>query len=47
MDASMVSHMKAIEDENRRLKRIQADLSIQTIGSRKPWGTSSSAISAP
>jgi putative transposase len=29
MDASMVSHMKAIEDENRRLKRMLADLSMQ------------------
>ncbi len=25
----MVSHMKAIEDENRRLKRMLADLSMQ------------------
>lgn len=29
MDASMVSQMKAIEDENRRLKRMYADLSMQ------------------
>jgi putative transposase len=29
MDASMVSRMKAIEDENRRLKRMYADLSMQ------------------
>ena len=29
MDASMVSQMKAIEDENRRLKRMSADLSMQ------------------
>jgi putative transposase len=28
-DASMVSQMKAIEDENRRLKRMYADLSMQ------------------
>lgn len=27
MDASMVSQMKALEDENRRLKRMFADLS--------------------
>ncbi len=29
MDASMVSQMKALEDENRRLKRMFADLSMQ------------------
>ena len=29
MDASMVSQIKAIEDENRRLKRMYADLSMQ------------------
>lgn len=29
MDASMMSQMKAMEDENRRLKRMYADLSMQ------------------
>ena len=29
MDASIVSQMKAIEDENPRLKRMYADLSMQ------------------
>lgn len=29
MDASMMSRMKALEDENRRLKRMYADLSMQ------------------
>lgn len=29
MDASMVSQMKATEEENRRLKRMYADLSMQ------------------
>ena len=29
MDASMVSQMKAMEDENRRLKLMYADLSMQ------------------
>ena len=29
MDASMVSSMKAIEDENRRLKKMSAELSMQ------------------
>jgi hypothetical protein len=28
-DASLISQMKAIEDENRRLKRMYADLSMQ------------------
>ena len=29
MDASMVSQMKAIKEENRRLKRMYAELSMQ------------------
>ncbi len=29
MDASLISQMKVIEDENRRLKRMYADLSMQ------------------
>ena len=29
MDASMMSQMKALEDENRRLKRMFADLGMQ------------------
>lgn len=29
MDASLMSQMKALEDENRRLKRMYADLSMQ------------------
>ena len=29
MDVSLISQMKAIEDENRRLKRVYADLSMQ------------------
>ncbi len=29
MDASMMSQMRALEDENRRLKRMFADLSMQ------------------
>ncbi len=31
MDASMISQMKAMEDENRRLKRMYADLSMRLI----------------
>jgi putative transposase len=30
MDASMMLRLKELEDENRRLKRMYADLSIQT-----------------
>ena len=29
MDASMISQMKSIEDENRRLKKMFAELSMQ------------------
>ena len=29
MDASMINQMKQLEDENRRLKRMYADLSMQ------------------
>ena len=29
MDASLISQMKSMEDENRRLKRMYADLSMQ------------------
>ena len=29
MDASMISHMKALEDENRRLKKMYADVQLQ------------------
>ena len=29
MDASMISQMKALEDENRRLKKMYADMSMQ------------------
>ena len=47
MDASMVSQMKAIEEENRRLKRIYADLSMQNDLLKEALGKSRSAISAP
>lgn len=29
MDASMISHMKTLDDENKRLKRMFAELSMQ------------------
>jgi putative transposase len=30
MDASMISQMKALEDENRQLKKMYAEMSMQT-----------------
>ena len=30
MDALMIAHTKAVEDENRRLKKLFAELSLQT-----------------
>jgi len=30
MDASMISQMKALEEENRRLKKMYAEMSMQT-----------------
>lgn len=38
MDASMMSQMKSLEDENRRLKRMFADLSMQADLLRKALG---------
>lgn len=41
MDASMISHMKALEDENRRLKKMYADVQLQNEiiqeAMRKKW----------
>jgi hypothetical protein len=47
MDASMVSQMKAIEDENRRLKKMFAELSLQNELLKEALGKNSSAISTP
>ena len=47
MDASLISQMKAMEDENRRLKRMYADLSMQNDLLKEALGKSRSAISAP
>ncbi len=41
MDASMVGQMKAMKDENRRLKRMYADLSMPNdllTDARQTWG---------
>ena len=47
MDASMVSQMKAIEDENRRLKKMFAELSMQNELLKEALGKNSPAISTP
>ncbi len=47
MDASMMSQMKALEDENRRLKRMFADLSMRPICFERLWEKSDAASSAP
>jgi hypothetical protein len=43
----MVSQMKAMEEENRRLKRMYADLSMQADLLKKPSEKSSWAIHCP
>lgn len=45
MDASMISQMKSLEDENRRLKRMFADLSMQADLLKEALGKSDGAIS--
>jgi putative transposase len=47
MDASMMSQMKALEDENRRLKRMFADLGMHADLLREALGKSDAASSAP
>jgi len=47
MDASMMSQMKALEDDNRRLKRMFADLGMQADLLREALGKSDAANSAP
>jgi putative transposase len=47
MDASMISQMKAMEDENRRLKRMYADLSMQADLLKEALGKSDWAVSTP
>ena len=38
MDASMISQMKALEDENRRLKKMYAEMSMQAELLKKALG---------
>ena len=45
MDASMVSQMKAMADENRRLKRMYAEMSMQNDLLKEALGKSGKAMS--
>ena len=47
MDASMIAQTKAIEEENRRLKKMFAELSMQNELLKEALGKNSSAISTP
>jgi putative transposase len=47
MDVSMVSEMKGLEEENRRLKKIFAELSMQNEVLKEALGKNSPAIPAP
>ena len=38
MDASMISQMKALEDQNRRLKKMYAEMSMQAELLKKALG---------
>ena len=43
MDASMISQMKALEDENRRLKKMYAEMSMQAESLKEALGKSDPA----
>lgn len=45
MDASMISQMKALEDENRRLKKMYAEMSMQVDLPKRRWKKSDTTIS--
>lgn len=47
MDASMISKMKALEDENRRLKKMYAEMSMQTELLKEALGKNDAVISTP
>ena len=47
LDASMISQMKAMDDENRRLKKMFAELSMQNELLKEALGKNRSAISTP
>ena len=47
MDASLISEMKAMAEENRRLKRMYADVSMQNDLLKETLGKNDTASSAP
>jgi putative transposase len=47
MDASMISQMKALEDENRRLEKMCAEMSIQAELLKEAPGKNDTAIHTP
>jgi putative transposase len=47
MDASMITQMKTIDDDNRRLKKMFAELSMQNELLKEALGKNRPAISAP
>ncbi len=47
MDASLISEMKAMAEENRRLKRMYADVSMQNDLLKEALGKNETASSAP
>jgi len=47
MDASLISQMKAIDDENKRMKKMFAELSIQNELLKEALGKNRTAISMP
>jgi putative transposase len=47
MDASMISQMKALEDENRRLKKMYAEMGMQSELLKEALEKSDTAISTP
>ena len=47
MDASMISQMKSLEDENRRLKKMYAEMSMQAELLKEALEKSDTAISTP
>lgn len=47
MDASMISQMKALEDENHRLKKMYAEMSMQAELLKESLGKNNTAVSTP
>ena len=47
MDASMMTRLKELEDENRRLKKMYAEQRLKSDIIQRPWQKSGKAVSAP